>query len=94
MKTRKLNLLGSRKNIGSSISMRSLAFAETVRALLNSDENKKTLFIDLIYTKQLLEQLQKQIKVKKESLKEDEKIETQLIKDQIDLLEEFYNKNK
>ena len=53
-----------------------------------------TLSEHLIYTKQLLEQVQNRIKIKKESLKEDEKIEAQLIKEHIDLLEEFYNKNK
>lgn len=53
-----------------------------------------TLEQHLAYTKMLLNQTQRQIKAKKESLKEDEKIENQLIKDQIDLLEELYNKNK
>lgn len=48
----------------------------------------------LNYTKKLLDQVQKQIRVKREALKEADKIEAQLIKDQIDLLEEFYNKNK
>ena len=54
----------------------------------------KTLEQHLAYTKQLLNQTQMQIEAKENALKELKKIEDQLIKDQIDLLEEFYNKNK
>ncbi|MGL5113622.1 MAG: hypothetical protein ACRC6O_13400 [Flavobacterium sp.] len=53
-----------------------------------------TLSEQLDITKQFLNQTQKQIEAKENALKELKKIETQLIKDQIDLLEEFYNKNK
>jgi hypothetical protein len=46
------------------------------------------------HTKELLEQCQIQIALKEKSLKELKKMEAELIKDQIDLLEELNYRNK